>query len=159
MTCSSAEYKKTEFTVEVSNAIAVLERDYQYLRRSYSIIKRDAPDTNEKDKLQMTVKSINDYIGPHDRVSRLRVHVNPPRLRLQFDQPHPSLNKRANADRKATEELVKIFATKQVKSALSSQHVPNVQSSNEACMVQFVLVYCTKLKAWKGPCRLLGKAR
>lgn len=65
--------KATEVPIEDSNAISVVERYHQPLRRSYLIIQRKAPDTNKKDALKMGVKSINDYIGPHGLVSTLLV--------------------------------------------------------------------------------------
>lgn len=62
----------------------------------------------------MAVKSVNDSIGPHGLVPTLLAYDTLPRLCLPFDQPHPSLYKRAQAVRKATEELSKKYSRRHV---------------------------------------------
>lgn len=118
-----------------------VERYRRPLGSSNSIIKREAPDTSDKEALQMAVKNINDSIGHHGLVPSLPVYSALRHLGLTFDQPLPSLYMRARAARKVTEELSKAYAERKVKSVLRSQHAPNVQLINETCIGQSVIVH------------------
>lgn len=95
--------KTAEVPVEASNAMSVVEQYHQPTRRSYSIIKRDAPDTSARDALQMAVKPVNESIGSHVLVPTLLIYGTLSRLGLPFDNPHPSVYKRAQIVRKTTE--------------------------------------------------------
>lgn len=138
--------------------MSVVERYHQPVRRAYFIIKREAPDTPDADALQMAMKIVKDFIGPHGLVPTLLVYGTLPRLVLPSDHAHSSLVKRATAVRRATEELSKRNAKHYVKAALSSSHAQNVQRIHEACLGQPVLVYRTNENSWTGPFRLLEVA-
>lgn len=83
--------------------MSILERYHKPLRRSYTIIMKERPDTKKSVALQMAVESINDSVGPDGLVPTLPVFGVLPRLGPPIDQPAPSIFKRAIALRKAAE--------------------------------------------------------
>lgn len=133
----------------------VVECYHQPLRRAFAIIKHDALDTPDTDALHMAVKLVNDSIGAHGLIPTLLAYGSLSRLGFPKDPSQPSMYKRASAVRKATKEISKIYAQRQVTAAIKSQHHPNVQPIHETCIGQPVLVNSTTLQAWNRQFRLL----
>lgn len=99
--------------------MSIVEPYDKPLRRAYSIIRQEAPDTDKNMTLQMAVKSINDSVGPDGLGPTLRFFGALPRLGLPTDQATPSKFKRLIALRKATESMIRHFAFCQVRNAMS----------------------------------------
>ena len=89
--------------VEAANSMSIVERYHSPLRRAFNIVKKEAPDMDDDDALQMSVKAINASVGPDGLVPTLLVFGAIPRLGLPNDLPNPSTFERAVALRKATE--------------------------------------------------------
>lgn len=120
--------------------MSIEERHHAPLRLSFQIIKYEAPGTNDTDAFQMAVKSVNDSTGPHIYVPSLLVYESLPPLGLPTDKPTTSIHKRAAAVRKATSELSKRFARRQirygVRTVLRTRNGANVSSIHVTCLGQ-----------------------
>lgn len=68
--------------VESANSMTIVERYHSPLRRVYQIIMKKASKTSKMEALQMTVKSINDSVGPDGIVPTLLVFGAHARLGL-----------------------------------------------------------------------------
>lgn len=141
--------------VESANSMTVVERYHQPIRRAYQTIKSESPDTDDAAALQMAVKAINDSVGPDGLVPTLLVYGALPRLGLPHDKPNPSTFQRAAALRKATQEMSKRFAKRQVQSALNSRNGPDVSDVHSIPIGGHALVYRPKTDKWEGPFSVL----
>lgn len=65
-----------EVPIEEINKISIVEIYRKPFRRSCSISKREAPDTNHKDALKMAAKCTNGPIGAHGLVTILLVPLD-----------------------------------------------------------------------------------
>lgn len=81
--------------VGAANSISIVERYQSLLRRSFSIIKKEASDVHNDYALQLAVKAMNDIIGSNILVPSLLVFGALPGLVLPTDLPMPSTFKRA----------------------------------------------------------------
>lgn len=98
-----------EVPVELHNSVGLVERYHAPLRRAYSIIKEELKGEKVSNDiiLQMAQKAVNDSAGPDGIVPTLLVLGAYPRM-SSLDHPAPSVIKRAEAIRLATQELCKI---------------------------------------------------
>lgn len=127
--------------VEAANSMSIVERYHTPIRRAYKIICQEAPDLSKECALQMSVKAVNDSVGPDGLVPTLLVFGALPRLGLPSDPPTPSTFKRAVALRKATAAMSKHFAARQVRDALSTRNGPDVTDIHNTPVGAPVLVY------------------
>ena len=77
-----------------------------------------------------------------------------PRL-SESDPPSPSITQRAAAIKKATQELLKLRANRQVTDALRQRNGPRVDNIHDLEAGSEVLVWRIHKKAWTGPYKLL----
>lgn len=141
--------------VESANSMTVVERYHAPLRKAFHIIRKEAPDMEKEEVLQMAVKAINDSVGPEGLVPTLLVFGALPRLGLPTDAPTPSTFQRATALRKATAEMSRHFASRQIKDALATRNGPDVSDIHTAPIGSAVLVYRPSKDMWEGPYSLL----
>lgn len=59
--------------VESAKSMSIVGRCHSPLRKVFKILKKESPDLNDDDALQMSVKAINDSIGPNGLVPTLVV--------------------------------------------------------------------------------------
>lgn len=64
-TCKYTHIWTKEVSIESANSMFVVERYHQPIRKAFSIIRNEAPDTSDTDALQMEVKRMNHSMGPH----------------------------------------------------------------------------------------------
>lgn len=131
--------------------MSLVERYQLPVRRAYNIIKNEASDTGVEEALQMAVKSVNDSAGPDVLVPTLLVYGALPRLGLSSDPPKPSTFKRAVAVQKATSEISKHFARRQVSAAVRTRNGPETSDVHTAPIDSHVLVYRPEKDLWDGP--------
>lgn len=108
--------------IEAPNSMTIVEQYHEPVRLAHCIIMSEAPDMDKEAALQSTVKEINDYVGPDRLVPTLLVHGALPGLGVPNEKPIPSMYHRASAVRRATQEMVKMFATRQIKAALNCRN-------------------------------------
>ena len=66
--------------VEAAHYMSIVERYHEPLRRSYRIIRSEAPDMDPESALQAAVKAVNDSVGPDGLVPTLLVFGALPNL-------------------------------------------------------------------------------
>lgn len=142
--------------VESSNSMTFVERYHAPLRKAYKIIRADIPSLSKEEVLQYAVKSLNDSVGPDGLIPTLLVYGALPRLGLPTDKPSPGTLDRAVAVRKASEQMSRYFAKRQLRDALRSRNGPDVSEIHNAPLGSKVLVYRTKNNSWEGPFTLLN---
>lgn len=71
--------------VESANAMSIVERYYNPVRRAHFIIKEKAPDANDDLALRISVKAVNISVGPGGINLTLAVYGAIPRLGLLRD--------------------------------------------------------------------------
>ena len=142
---------------EASQSMGIVERYHAPLRRAYEVIADELQGTGAKKGivLQMAVKAVNDTVGPNGLIPTLLVFGAYPRM-SKLDPPSPSVSQRATAIQKATQELVKLRASRQVRDALGQRNGPNTERLHDLTIGSQVLVWRTHEKAWKGPFKLLS---
>lgn len=59
--------------VEAANSLSIVEKPHTPIRRSYQIIKKEAPDVKDEYTLHLAVMATSDNIGPDGLVSTLLV--------------------------------------------------------------------------------------
>ena len=141
--------------VESANAMKIVERYHSPLRRSFNIIRQEAPDLDKHAALQMAVKAVNDSVGPNGLVPTLLVFGALPRLGLPTDKPTPSTYQRAIALRKATTAMSRHFASRQVRYAMNARNGPVVTDIHNTPIGAHVLVYRPYKDKLEGPQSLL----
>ena len=112
--------------IESPQSMAVVERYHASLRKAYETIASEQPTGSPELLLQTAVKAVNDSVGPDGLIPTLLVYGALPRLGLPTDQPAPATYKRAAALRKATEELSRANAKRQVSEALAARNGPDL---------------------------------
>jgi hypothetical protein len=145
--------------VEAHNSIGIVERYHNLIRRAYTIISVELKDLDKDMALQMAFKAINDSAGPDGLVPTLLVYGAYPRL-SETDVPAPLVMQRALALKKATAEIQRIRARRQVADALNSRNGPNTANIHDLQLNSDVLVWregnTGQPGAWKGPYKLIG---
>ena len=74
----------------------------------------------------MTIKAINNSVGPNRIISTLLVFSTYSRL-TKIDPPSPSITKRAEAICIATKKVYRLYTERQVKDALAIYNSPNTK--------------------------------
>jgi hypothetical protein len=145
--------------VEAHNSIGIVERYHNLIRRAYTIISVEIRDLDKDMALQMAFKAINDSAGPDGLVPTLLVYGAYPRL-SETDTPTPLVIQRALALKKATAEIQRIRARRQVADALNSRNGPNTVNIHNLQLNSDMLVWregnTGQPGAWKGPYKLLS---
>jgi hypothetical protein len=120
--------KVKEVPVKAHNSVGKVERYHMPLRRAYEIISSELKGVSEELTLQMAVKAVNDSAGPDGLVPTLLVFSAYPRM-TDDSPPSPSIIQRAKVIRKATKEVQRIYATRQVNDALGMRNSPNTSTT------------------------------
>jgi len=119
--------KVKEVPVEAHNSVGKVERYHTPLRRAYEIISLELNGASEELVLQMAVKAVNDSAGPDGLVPTLLVFGAYPRM-TDDSPPSLSITQRAEAIRKASKEVRRLYATRQVNDALGMRNGPNTSN-------------------------------
>jgi hypothetical protein len=99
------------------------------LRQAYEIIRDELQNgINTETALQMAVKAVNDSAGPDGIVLILLVFGAYPRM-TKGSAPLPSVIQRAETIRKATKEVRRLYAERQVQDALAMRNGPNTKAT------------------------------
>jgi hypothetical protein len=143
--------------VEAHWSIGVVERYHAELRRAYQMITEDL-DVSKEIALQMTVKAINDTVGPDDLVLTLLVFGAYPRMHV-MDLPASSIIQRAMTIEKAMIEIRKFRVERQIADALNTRNGPIVTPVHDLSLNSDVLVWresnASQRDKWTGPFKLL----
>ena len=140
--------------VEAHHSIGMVERYHGPLRRAYNIISEEVQGITKEEALQMAVKAVNDTSGPEGLIPTLLVFGTYPRM-ARTDHPHPSTVDRANAIKKAMEEVRNLHAKRQVNDALHQRNGPQTIDVRDLHIGSDVLVW-REDKGWQGPYQLIG---
>lgn len=143
-----------EVPIEAHHSIGKSERYHGPLRRAYTIIRAECPQTSPEACLQMAIKAVNDTAGPDGIVPTLLVFGAYPRM-TEVSAPSPTLQQRAKAVKKAMEEVRKAHARRQVAEALATRNGPSTMETTNLPLQSQVRVWREK-KGWKGPYTLIG---
>ena len=138
-----------EVPIEAHHSIGKVESYHQVVERIFTIFRQELPQELLENLLQMTMKAINDTAGPNGLTPTLLVFGTYPRM-TEFSPPSPSVSQRSLAIEKATKELRRIKAKRQVNSALSMRNGPVPWSAALLPIQSQVLVY-RENKGWRGP--------
>ena len=107
----------------------------------------------------MAVKAVNDTAGPDGITPTLLVFGTFPRM-TRMDPPAPSVFKRAEAIRKATLEVRKLYSNRRVQDALKMRNGPRTSHLKELPLNSKVWIWREKTnkyeRGWKGPYKLLS---
>ncbi len=143
--------------VESANSMSFVERYHKPLKRAYKIMEKEAPSLDPESLLQGALKALNDSTGPDGLVPTLLVYGALPRLGLPIDKPSPTMYERAIAVRKATDEMSKHFASRQVRDALRMRNGPDITDIHSTPIGAHALVYRLHKDKWEGPYTLLDR--
>lgn len=141
--------------VEAHHSIGLVERYHQPLRRAFNVIQEELKDQNLDRAiiLQMAVKSINDTAGPDGSTPTILVFGTYPKI-TEAHTSNLSIIKRANAIQKASAEIVKLRAKRQVNSALTQKNGPDVAPIHDVPLGGKVWVW-RETGNWTGPYTLI----
>lgn len=134
--------------VESHNAIGPGERYHAPLRHIFLKILEDYPNLNQEIALQLSVKSMNDTMGPEGLVPSLLVFGQLPRF-PPHSTPLLSHSERMNAMTIARKEMANITARLRIQKALKSKLPPATKYLINPG--DQVYVYSEKSKHWNGP--------
>ncbi|KHJ34337.1 hypothetical protein EV44_g0920 [Erysiphe necator] len=128
--------------VEAHWSIGKVERYHSCIRRAYKIIVEELHGTgvNKDCMLQMAVKALNDTAGPNGPVPTLLVFGAYPKMTIS-DPPMPFVVQRANAIKKAMQEINKLRAKHYVNAALDHRNGPNTSSLHDLPINSDILVW------------------
>lgn len=170
---SSAEFRQLakdvfvaikEVPVEAHNSVGKVERGHTQIRRAYEILSEELAGQGYSKEmlLQMSIKVVNDTAGPDGIVPTLLVFGVYPRM-TDMDAPHPSVQKRALAIMKATKEVRRLTAVRQVADALAMRNGPSTLATLNLPLGSEVRVWREKgmdnkqaKPGWDGPRILLA---
>jgi hypothetical protein len=145
--------------VEAHNSVGIVERYHGPVRRAYYIITAEVRDINKDMALQMAFKAINDSAGPDGLIPTLLVYGAYPRM-SESDTPSPTVTQRAAALKKATAEIQRFRAKRQVADALNTRNGPNTDGIHGLELNSLVLVWregnTGQSGSWEGPYRLVS---
>ncbi|RKF60459.1 hypothetical protein OnM2_050063, partial [Erysiphe neolycopersici] len=145
--------------VEAHNSIGIVERYHEPIRRAYLIIRQELPNISKQASLRMAFKAINDTAGPRGLVSTLLVLGSYCRI-SGSDAPAMSVEQRANAYKRAMEEVRRLRADRQIRDALNTRNGPIISTIKSLPLQSKVLVLregnLGKKALWKGSYTLLG---
>jgi hypothetical protein len=113
-----------EIPVKAYNSIGKVERYYTFLQQVYEIIYNKFRDTNTKINLQIIIKAINDSARPDGIIPILLVFSAYPRI-IENSAPLFIITKKTETIRKATKEIRRLYARRQVTDTLAIRNGPN----------------------------------
>jgi hypothetical protein len=144
-----------EVPVEAHNSVGKVERYHAPLRRAYEVIRDEIQNkTSSESILQMAVKAVNDTAGPNGLIPTLLVFGAYPRM-TEDSAPSPSMIQRAEAIRKATKELRRLNAVRQIRDGLTMRNGPDTSPILNLPIQSDVRVWREK-DGWTGPFKLLA---
>ena len=102
----------------------------------------------------MAVKALNDSAGPNGIVPTLLVFGAYPQM-TESSPPSPSVAQRIEAIHRATKEVQRLYAERQVKDALAMRNGPNTRITLDLPLLSDVRVW-REIEGWIGPFTLLS---
>jgi hypothetical protein len=126
--------------VEAHNSVGIIEHYHGLVRRAYLIIVAEIKGISKEIALQMAFKALNDTAGISGIVLTLLVYGALPRL-SEYDAPAPTISQRSIALKKATAEIQKLRAKRQVEDALNARNSPSTNDIHELALNSDVLVW------------------
>lgn len=141
--------------IEAHWSIGKLERYHAPLRRAYEVINAELNTVASPDAiLQMSLKAVNDTVGPNGLVPTLLVFGTYPRINKD-SPPSPSTLKRAEAIQKAMKALRKAQAERQINDALNTRNGPSTEEVLALPLQSEVCVWREK-EGWQGPYKVIA---
>ena len=129
-----------EVPVEAHNSIGKVKRYYASLRRAYTIIRTELPQSSPELCLSLTVKVINDIAGPNGLILTLLVFGAYLRISTVLI-PSSGVIERAAAVRKAMKKLAELRTKRQIRDALSTRNGPDTTQTLQLSSNDDVLVW------------------
>lgn len=129
--------------VELSQSMSIVERYHSPIIRAYNLVRKKALDMDREAVSQLAVKAVHASVRPNSLVPTLLVFGALPRLALSSHLPSPSTARRSIAPRKATNEVSKLFSSRQLRSVRKSCNGPSVTDVHTTPIGAPVLVNCT----------------
>jgi hypothetical protein len=116
-----------EVLVEAYNSVGKVERYHSFLRRVYKIIYDKLYDTKTSAEisLQITVKTINDLVGPDGIIPTLLVFRAYPKI-TNNSVLSPITTKRAKTIRKTSNEVRRYYTKRYIEDALRIRNSPDI---------------------------------
>jgi hypothetical protein len=112
--------------VKAHNSIGKVEQYYGLLQQAYKILSSELPSANKEAILQITVKAVNNSIGPDGIVPTLLIFGAYPCI-TRDSLPSPFITERAEAIHKAIKEVRRLYAEQQVNNALAIRNRLNTK--------------------------------
>jgi hypothetical protein len=112
--------------VKAHNSIGKVERYYGLLQQTYKILSSELLLANKEAILQITVKAVNNSVGPDGIVPTLLVFEAYSRI-TKDSPPSPFITKQAEAIHKAIKKVRRLYAEQQVNNALAIRNKPNTK--------------------------------
>ena len=125
--------------IEAHNSVGIVERYHGLVRRTYLIIVAEIKGISKEIALQIAFKALNDTAGISRIVLTLLVYGALPRL-SEYDALVPTISQRSMALKKATAEIQKLRAKRQVEDALNTRNSPSINDIHELTLNSDVLV-------------------
>lgn len=145
--------------VKAHHSIRLVERYHGPLRCVYSIITKEIPGISPELAMQMSLKALNNFVGPNGLIPTLLVFGAYPQM-VEMDASSPTITQRTIVMEKAMEEVRKSIASRQVNNALNTWNGPSTTLLHDLPLKSLVLVYrkdnASQSGSWKGPYKLLS---
>lgn len=113
-------------SMESGSSMTIVEKYHTPIRCAFNIIKKECPECENEQAMQMAVKSINDSFGLDGLTPTLLVFGALPRLGLPTEKLTRSTFDCASALRNVATSMFKHFAKRQVCDALFARNGPGV---------------------------------
>lgn len=127
--------------IEAPNTMSLVKRYHTPVTRASKIIKPEAPDLSDDEALQMSVNSINDSVCPDGLIPTLFMYSAVSRLGIPNDSPSPNKYRHAAALQKATKEMSRHCARRQINDAVQTRNGPDTTDIHNARLDSHLLSY------------------
>lgn len=145
--------------VKAHNSVEKIKRYHIVVRKVYNMFLVHFPSINKKERLVLTIKSINDTAGPDGLVPTILVFGAYPRI-SRLERPPETTVSRAVAIAKGMQEVKKCYAVHKIKKALKTRNRPATAHLQNLAIRSQVLMYKQKTnkykKEWKGLFQLIA---
>lgn len=156
--CYLMHIRLDPITKEAPQSMTTVGRQRASLRRAFLIIRKASPPAVEQqtepapfyrhfdDFFQMAWKVVNYVVGPDGFVPTLLIYCAMLRPDATLGQPHPTILARAQATRRATEELSTLTSWCKTRSELRSRHTPDATAVQILVLGSLEIVFCERLQ-------------
>lgn len=129
--------------VELANMVMIVERHGAPKRRSFTITMEKLQEIENKEVLQIAVRSINDLVRPDGVTQMLLFIAALSRPEVSTEEPTEASFQRAIALQNGIGQTAKHFPVKQVHKALCARNGPDVTKIHTTRIASVVLIYCS----------------